>query len=111
MESPSTTVSDCIPIIAALSLHNAVTKSQNALSSRFLDASNSLWIACSMLSESRSARSGCLLVGEDCACPDGWGDAAGPLPEAERDGGSEPAPGPIVLRLLGAGRTPFMVST
>ena len=35
-ESPA---SDCIPIIAALSLHSAVTKSRNALSSRFFDAS------------------------------------------------------------------------
>ena len=31
---------DCIPIIAALSLHSARAKSQNALSSRFFDASN-----------------------------------------------------------------------
>ena len=35
-------VSDCIPIIAPLSLHSALTKSQNAVSSKFFDASNNL---------------------------------------------------------------------
>ena len=101
--------SDCMPTIIELSLHSAVTKSWNALSSRFFDASNSRCTECCRLSASPSARRGCLPA---CCCGDeSWFGCVAELAETERPGVDGP-PTIMLLRFDGPeGLEPFVVRT